>query len=146
MGHRITTSSFAVCEMVRTLSSVWKTALARSSEYPTRGSRQRGLRLCLPPFLPTLSQLLNHSVTHYPYQSWCPYCVESRGREFGHSRAMKESSATPTISFDYAFFSDGEEVESQEAYEAAGETALQLLVARWQSQNDLRARGAEEGI
>ena len=36
------------------------------------------------PYQPTLSQFLDYSVTHYPYQSWCPYCVEGRGREFGH--------------------------------------------------------------
>ena len=31
------------------------------------------------PFQPTLSQLLDHCVTHYPYWSGCPYCV-LRGR------------------------------------------------------------------
>ena len=82
------------------------------------------------PFQPTLSQFLDHCVTHYPYWSGCPYCVEGRGREFGHSRVVKESSATPTISFDYAFLSDGEEVETQEAYEAAGESAVKLLIVR----------------
>ena len=72
------------------------------------------------PFQPTLSQLLDHSVTHYLYQSWCPYCVEGRGREFGHNRVVRESSSTPRVSFDYAFLSDGEEIETQEAYDAAG--------------------------
>ena len=67
---------------------------------------------------------------HYPYKAWCPYCVEGRGGEFGHRRVTKESSATPTISFDYAFLSDGEEVETQEACEAAGESAVKLLVVR----------------
>ena len=81
-------------------------------------------------FQATLSQCLDHCVTHYPYQSWCPYCVEGWRREFGHSRVMKESSATPTISFDYTFLGDGEEVETQEAYEAAGESAVKLLVVR----------------
>ena len=32
------------------------------------------------PFQPTLSQYLDHCITHYPYQSWCPHCVEGRGR------------------------------------------------------------------
>ena len=27
------------------------------------------------PYQPTRSQFWDHSVTHYPYQSWCPYCV-----------------------------------------------------------------------
>lgn len=43
------------------------------------------------PFQLTLSQCLGHRVTHYPYWSGCPYCVEGRGREFGHSRVVKES-------------------------------------------------------
>jgi hypothetical protein len=46
--------------------------------------------------------------------------VEGRGREFGHSRVVKKSSATPTISFDDALLSDGEEVETQETYEKGG--------------------------
>ena len=56
--------------------------------------------------------------------------MEGRGREFGHRRAVRESSANPTISFNYAFLIDGEEVETQEAHEAAGEHAAKLLVVR----------------
>ena len=82
------------------------------------------------PYQPTLSQLLVHCVTHYPYQSWCPYCVEGRGREFGHRCVAKESSATPTVSFVYAFFGDGEDIKNQPEYEAAGENAVKLLVER----------------
>ena len=38
------------------------------------------------PYQPTLSQFLDHCVTHYPYQSWCPYCrgEGSRVRPPGH--------------------------------------------------------------
>ena len=82
------------------------------------------------PFQPTLSQYLDHCVTHYPYQSWCPHCVEGRGREFGHHTHAKEPGAAPTISFDYAFLSDGDEVKSQEAFESAGESAIKVLVVR----------------
>ena len=82
------------------------------------------------PFQPTLSQYLDHCVTHYPYQSWCPHCVEGKGREFGHTTRAKEQSDVPTVSFDYAFLSDGEEVLTQEAFDAAGETAVKLLVVR----------------
>ena len=44
------------------------------------------------PFQPTLSQYLDHCVTHYPYQSWCPHCIEGRGREFGHSTRPEQRS------------------------------------------------------
>ena len=82
------------------------------------------------PYQPTLSQFLDHCVTHYPYQSWCPYCVEGKGREFGHRATEKESCATPIVSFDYAFLSDNEDIETQQAYEEAGDGAVKLLVVR----------------
>ena len=74
------------------------------------------------PSQPTLSQHLDHCLTHYPYQSWCPHCVEGRGRGFGHHKCVREHSAAPTISFDYAFVADNAEVKTQEEFEAAGET------------------------
>ena len=67
---------------------------------------------------------MDHGVTHYPYQSWCPYCVDGRGREFGHHRVVRESSSTPTVSFDYAFLSNNGDIETQEAPEAAGDRAM----------------------
>ena len=82
------------------------------------------------PFQPSLSQYLDHCLTHYPYQSWCPHCVEGRGREFGHHTVAKESSAAPTISFDYAFVGDNAEIKTQEEFESAGEAAVKLLVVR----------------
>ena len=36
------------------------------------------------PDAPTLSEILDHRVTHVPFRAWCPDCVEGRGREFGH--------------------------------------------------------------
>ena len=78
------------------------------------------------PYQPTLSQLLDHCVTHHPYQSWCPYCVQGRGREFGHRCVAKESSATPTVLFDYASLSDGEDIKNQIEYEAAGENTAKF--------------------
>ena len=47
-----------------------------------------------------------------------------------HRTTEKESRGTPTISFDYAFLSDGDEIETQEAFEAAGDGAIKLLVVR----------------
>ena len=72
----------------------------------------------------------DHCVTHYPYQSWCPHCVEGRGREVGHHMHAKEPGAAPTISFDDAFLSDNDEVKTQEAFESAGESAIKVLVVR----------------
>ena len=78
------------------------------------------VKLLPTPFQPTLSQYLDHCITHYPCQSWCPHCVEGRGREFAYCAHVKEPRAAPTISFDNAFLSDGAEITSQEAFESAG--------------------------
>ena len=56
--------------------------------------------------------------------------MEGRGRKFGHRCAAEEASATPTVSVDYASRSDGEDIETQLEYEAAGENAVKLLVVR----------------
>ena len=82
------------------------------------------------PFQPTMSQHPDHRITHYPRQSWCPHCVEGRGREFGHHTHVNELGAAPTISFDYAFLSDGAEIASQEAFESAGESAIKVRLVR----------------
>ena len=57
---------------------------------------------CLPtPDTPTLSDVLAHRATHYPYRPWCPNCVEGRGRELGHFACQpREGRSVPTVSFD----------------------------------------------
>ena len=82
------------------------------------------------PYQPTHSEYCDHCVTHFPFQSWCSHCVEGRGKEFGHTTKPKEPGAAPTVSFDYAFLSDGDEIITQEAFEAAGEGAAKLLIVR----------------
>ena len=49
------------------------------------------------PYQLTLSHYLDHCITHYPYQLWCPRCVDGRGREFGHDTHAKEPGVAPTI-------------------------------------------------
>ena len=82
------------------------------------------------PNQPTLSGYLDHCVTHYPYRSWCPHCVEGRGREFGHECHKAGPGAVPIVSFDYAFIGDQGEITDQEGFEAAGEGAIKVLVVR----------------
>ena len=37
--------------------------------------------LCLPTqYQPSHSEFLDHCVTHYPFQAWCPHCFQGRGR------------------------------------------------------------------
>jgi hypothetical protein len=82
------------------------------------------------PNQPTLSEYLDHGVTHYPYRSWCPHCVEGRGRELGHECPKAVPGAVPIVSFDYAFIGDQREISDQEGFEAAGEGAIKILVVR----------------
>ena len=87
---------------------------------------------CLPtPYQPTRSEYLEHCVTHFPFRAWCRHCLESRGREFGHSHATpKDPRAAAVVSFDYALLSDHGEVVSDEEFKAAGEGAVKILVIR----------------
>ena len=83
-------------------------------------------------YQPTRSEYLDHCVTHYPFRAWCKHCLEGRGREFGHeqSRGTKDERSTPVVSFDYCFIGDTGDVKSEGEFEAAGEGAVKILVAR----------------
>lgn len=56
-----------------------------------------------------------HELTHCPYRSWCPICVESQGKEDPHYRATIEDihNEAPTISMDYKELSEHAEAKSQ---------------------------------
>ena len=43
---------------------------------------------------------------------------------------MKGPGEAPIVSFDYAFFSDNEDIVNQEGFQAAGEGAVKILVVR----------------
>ena len=52
---------------------------------------------------PTNDEIEEHNLTHCPYRSWCPICVEAHGREDPHYRNTKEDilNGAPVISMDY---------------------------------------------
>ena len=35
---------------------------------------------------PTIEEIEGHNVTHIPYRSWCPICVQAKGKELDHTR------------------------------------------------------------
>ena len=108
---------------------------------------------CLPAvYQPTLSEYLDHCVTHYPFRAWCKHCLEGRGREFGHEahRGDKDLRATPVVSFDYAFLGDEGDIVNQESFEAAGEGAIKILIIRDSKSKSVFAhvvpsKGVDEG-
>ena len=64
---------------------------------------------------PTEQERLEHELTHLPYRSWCPVCVQSKGRS---DNRPKQSSKSPVIQVDITY------------YEALGETkATPVLTA-----------------
>ena len=100
---------------------------------PCDDEEQAEMPLVLPSvYQPTRSEYLDHCVTHYPFRAWCKHCLEGRGREFGHSHleGSKDERSTPVVSFDYCFISDHGEIETVADFEAAGDGAVKILVAR----------------
>ena len=47
------------------------------------------------PRQPTEQERMEHELTHLPYRSWCPLCVQGKGRADNHP---KQHSKTPVIS------------------------------------------------
>ena len=44
------------------------------------------------PDMPTKAEVARHRVSHLPYRSWCPECVEGFGREWAHKTSEEERS------------------------------------------------------
>ena len=40
------------------------------------------------PNTPTLEEVRQHRLTHYPYRSWCPHCVRGSGNHF-HTATLR---------------------------------------------------------
>ena len=100
---------------------------------PCEDEEQAEMPLCLPDvYQPTPSEYADHCTTHYPFRVWCRHCLEGRGREFAHEhhRGDKDARTLPIISFDYCFLSDVGEIKTSGEFEAAGDGAVKILVAR----------------
>ena len=52
------------------------------------------------PKQPTEQEIIEHNLTHMPYRSWCPICIQGRGRADAHPQ---RSSNRPIIQIDFAF-------------------------------------------
>ena len=63
------------------------------------GEQAEDVRPLPTPHQLTLSEYRDHCVTHFPYHSGCPHCLEGRGREFGRRRCEKGPGEAP-----YRFF------------------------------------------
>jgi hypothetical protein len=63
------------------------------------------------PGAPTPAEVERHNVTHMPYRSWCPACVEGKARDKHHSlNDEQDVKGIPEIVFDYGFLgAEGED-------------------------------------
>ena len=59
------------------------------------------LRVLADPGQPTAEQLELHRLTHWPYRSWCKWCVMGRGRGAPHTASS--SCTIAIIGLDYFF-------------------------------------------
>ena len=68
------------------------------------GDEVRGPKLLKDPGAPSPAEVERHNVTHMPYRSWCPICVEGRARDRPHRhQAGQESNELSEVVFDYGF-------------------------------------------
>ena len=64
-------------------------------------------KLMSSPSAPSRQEMLEHSLTHFPFRSWCFHCVRGKCKSSKHSSTGgTEESAIPVVGFDYAFLSD----------------------------------------
>ena len=82
------------------------TKLESDDEEQQQGTKAKAVQA---PKQPTPQEILEHDVTHLPYRSWCPTCVQARGRQNNHP---KQHSKLPIIQLDFGYIKgfDGSDV------------------------------------
>ena len=83
------------------------------------------------PAAPSRQEMLEHSITHYPFRSWCAHCVRGKSKASKHvATGNSESSETPIVGFDYGFLSDRgrKRDDAQEEDDEVGDVTLKVLV------------------
>ena len=96
------------------------TAVAEASVFKTLVSFEK----------PTEKEVQEHDLTHCPYRSWCPVCVEAAGREDQHRRRKEkvDEGEVPTIGMDYHFLSDGVAAASAAGRPMKGDEVRAMIV------------------
>lgn len=68
---------------------------------------------------PTKNEYEEHMATHWPYRSWCPFCVMGRGKSNSHKRnsdlSDNRDSRIPVVSVDYMFMTKPKGDEDRDA-------------------------------
>ena len=66
---------------------------------------------------PSQCQVEEHRQTHWPYRSWCKWCVLGRGR--GRPRTTTNKSDIPVVGIDYFFITKGGSIKTKTEVEDA---------------------------
>ena len=66
------------------------------------------------PGKPTQREVDEHEISHYPFRSWCPYCVKGKAVSCPHrSRDHRDEglleTGVPTVSLDYCWADDSDD-------------------------------------
>ena len=81
------------------------------------------------PGLPTPKEVEQHNVTHMPFRSWCPHCVNGKAKDRHHKKQEnKDDKSIPEIVFDYGFLG-GKEDEETLAVQVARDRRTRMLFA-----------------
>ena len=72
-------------------------------EMPTEEDEQQSAnkaKAMMQPVQPTPQEIQQHNLTHMPYRSWCPVCIQSRGRQTSH---QQQTLKQPVIQVDFTY-------------------------------------------
>ena len=67
---------------------------------------ERVVKDLVDPRRPTQKEIDEHYKTHLPYRNWCPICIQGKGRDADHRKALEEERGLSEYSFDYCFPGD----------------------------------------
>ena len=91
-----------------------------------------GMRVRPQPRMLSTQEVEAHMIHHFPFRSWCRYCVMSASRSDHHRRQAEDYNGVPVISCDYDFFtvSRADEERQLTEAEAIAVGATPILVIR----------------
>ena len=100
----------------------------RDIELECEEEEAREPRVLRDPGAPTEAEVERHNMTHMPFRSWCPACVEGKARDKHHQKSEDQGEkGIPEIVFDYCFL--GSEDEETIAIQVARDRRTRMIFA-----------------
>ena len=98
------------------------------SEEAKEGMEGRVLKALPVPRAPSAQEIAEHRVSHWPFRSWCDFCVQGRGHERGHSStATGEAHDFPLIAADYGYVGRGVRGDDGQLRKPGGQPMLVIV-------------------